>query len=77
MSEGHGQHCWCSLFTPVPFCTDRVTVQYNTVLLVQLVEGKNPLSVFNILFDYFYLKIKTSFTQTGAVIKFDRVCDCK
>lgn len=43
---------------------------------VKLVEGKDPESVFNILFDYFYLQIKISFAQTCAVIKFNRVCDC-
>lgn len=46
-------------------------------LLVQVAEGKDPVSVFNILIDYFYLKMKISFTLTGAVIKFNRVCDCK
>lgn len=70
-----------ALDTHSPLCSDGLMESplpnNNIVLLVQLVEGKDPVSVFNILFDYFYLKIKISFTQTGTIIKFKRVCDCK
>lgn len=39
----------------------------SVVLLVQLAEGKDPVSAFDISFYCFYLKVKISFIQTGAV----------
>lgn len=45
----------------------------SVVLLVWLVKGRNPASIFHILFCYFYLKIKINLNKTSALLNF-HVC---
>lgn len=77
LGAGAGVIDSCLLFHLIPLST--VTVEWSplsnnsVVLLVWLVKGRNPASIFHILFCYFHLKIKINLNKTSTLLNF-HVC---
>lgn len=74
LGAGAGINYTCLLFHLLPLSTVAVLwsplSNNSIVLLAWLVKGRNPASIFHILFCYFYLKIKIDLNKTSTVLNF-------